>query len=144
MGRVGNMFWGQGEMRQNCVYNTLLCLICVIINKIKKVKSSDFKFCSFHYIMVWFGFRNQVGFLIYFQLNTIRVASGSHQLVKIFPEVLSHQSKQRQKSPTESIKACVAIIGISTSFHTHVSFWTLAVNVAKKSIIRSSAVFSFW
>lgn len=71
------------------------------------------------------------------------MSPGSHQLVKIFPEVLSHQSKQRQKSPTESIKACVAIIGISTSFHTHVSFWTLAVNVAEKSIIRSSAVFSF-
>lgn len=58
MGRVGNIFRDQGEMTQNCVHNTLLCLICVIINKTKKVKSSDFKVCSFHYIMVWFGFHN--------------------------------------------------------------------------------------
>lgn len=57
-GKGGEYVLRSRGIRQNCVCNTLLCLICVIINKIKKVKSSDFKFCSFHYIMVRFGFRN--------------------------------------------------------------------------------------
>lgn len=35
-----------------------LCLICVIINRIKELRSPDFTFCSFHYILLWFGFRN--------------------------------------------------------------------------------------
>lgn len=48
-----------------------------------------------------------------------------HQLVKILPKVLSHQSKQWQECPTECIKTCVAIVGVSTSFHTYISFWTL-------------------
>lgn len=120
-----------------------LCLLCVIINRIQDLKSPKFKFCSFFYIMLWFRFPNEDGFLICFYVNVVCISTGSHQLIQIFPEVLSHQSKQRQKGPTEGIKACIAIIRISTSFHTHISFWTLTIKGTKESITRSSD-FLFW
>lgn len=94
---------------------------------------SDLKQYFLYYIMLWLAFHDSVCTLIFFYLNAVSISSDSHQLVKIFPEVLSHQSKQGQKCPTEGIKACVTIIRVSTSFYTHISFWTLAANGEKES-----------
>lgn len=102
---------------------------------------SDLKLYFLYQIMLWFAFHDSVCILICFYLYAVSISSDSHQLVKIFPEVLSHQSKQGQKCPTEGIKACVTIIRVSTSFYTHISFWTLAANGEKESMTRHSAAF---
>lgn len=45
-------------------------------------------------------------------------------LVKIFPEVLRHESEQREKSPAEGVKAGVAVVWITTCFQTYEALWT--------------------
>lgn len=104
---------------------------------------SDRKSFSLYRIMLQVAFYDSVCVLIRFYLNAVSISSDSHQLVKIFPEVLSHQSKQGQKCPAEGVKACVTIVRVSASFYTHVTFWTLAANGEKESMTRHSAVL-FW
>lgn len=40
-----------------------------------------------------------------------------YQHVKIFPEVLCHEAKESQEGPAEAVKAGVAVVWISPSFH---------------------------
>lgn len=50
--------------------------------------------------------------------------SSTNLLIKVFPEVLSHESEKRQKGPAESVKACVSIVWITASFDTYEALWT--------------------
>ena len=65
-------------------------------------------------------------FLLWYFVIATQRDKDIYQLIKVLPVVLSHESKQRQESPAKSVEACVAIVGVSTSLHTDVSFWTLA------------------
>lgn len=50
----------------------------------------------------------------------------THQLyqhVKVFPEVLCHESEESQERPAEAVKASVAIVWIPPSFHACVALW---------------------
>lgn len=40
-----------------------------------------------------------------------------YQHVKVFPEVLCHESEESQERPAEAVKAGVAIVWIPPSFH---------------------------
>lgn len=40
-----------------------------------------------------------------------------YQHVKVFPEVLCHESEESQEGPAEAVKAGVAIVWIPPSFH---------------------------
>lgn len=45
----------------------------------------------------------------------------SYQHVKVFPEVLCHESEESQEGPAEAVKAGVAVVWIPPSFHTCVA-----------------------
>lgn len=47
-----------------------------------------------------------------------------YQHVEIFPEVLSHETEESQESPSKAVKAGVAVVGVSASFHAGEAFWT--------------------
>ena len=40
-----------------------------------------------------------------------------HQHVKVFPEVLCHESEESQEGPAEAVKAGVAVVWIPPGFH---------------------------
>lgn len=121
------------EKQNRCTLLDFLPLDMHCKQQEREAHISDLKQRFLYYIMLWLAFHDSVCTLTFFYLNAVSSSSDSHQLVKIFPEVLSHQSKQGQKCPTEGIKACVTIIRVSTSFYTHISFWTLAANGEKES-----------
>lgn len=52
--------------------------------------------------------------------------------VKSLPGVLSHEAKQGKERPPKAVKAGVTIVGVPSSFHTQVTFWTLSEMTKKK------------
>lgn len=46
--------------------------------------------------------------------------------VQSLPGVLSHEAKQGKERPPKAVKAGVTIVGVPSSFHTQVAFWTLS------------------
>lgn len=49
-----------------------------------------------------------------------------YQHVKVFPEVLCHESEESQESPAEAVKAGVTVVWIPPSFHACVALWAAA------------------
>lgn len=49
-----------------------------------------------------------------------------YQHVKVFPEVLCHESEESQEGPAEAVKAGVAIVWIPPSFHACEALWAAA------------------
>ena len=49
----------------------------------------------------------------------------SYLLVKVFPVILCHQSKQGKEGPAKGVEACVTIVGVRTTFVAFISLWTL-------------------
>lgn len=47
-----------------------------------------------------------------------------YQHVKILPEVLGHEAKEGEESPSKAVKAGVTIVGVPSGFHTHEALWT--------------------
>lgn len=58
----------------------------------------------------------------------------AYLLVEIFPVVLSHQSEEREESPTKVIKAGEAIIWIVACFVTEITIWALPGAEFKKKV----------
>lgn len=53
-----------------------------------------------------------------------------YQLIQIFPVILGHQTKSRQKGPAERVETRVAVVRISTvALQTRVVRWTLPANI---------------
>ncbi len=50
--------------------------------------------------------------------------SVTDQLEEVFPEVLSHQSEQRQERPTKRVVAGVAVVWVSACLQTDITLWT--------------------
>lgn len=55
-----------------------------------------------------------------------------YQHVKIFPEVLCHETEESQEGPAEAIKAGVAVVWIPPSFHTRVALGAAAEVVLRR------------
>lgn len=49
----------------------------------------------------------------------------AHLLVKVFPVILGHQSKQRQEGPTKRVKAGVVVVWVPSHFDARVPIRTL-------------------
>lgn len=47
-----------------------------------------------------------------------------YQHVEIFPEVLGHEAKEGEESPSKAVKAGVTIVGVPSGFHTCKALWT--------------------
>lgn len=47
-----------------------------------------------------------------------------YQHVEIFPEVLCHEAKEGEESPSKAVKAGVAIVRVPSGFHTCKALWT--------------------
>lgn len=56
----------------------------------------------------------------------------SYQHVKVFPEVLCHESEESQEGPAEAVKAGVAVVWIPPSFHTCVALRAAAEGWRKR------------
>lgn len=52
-----------------------------------------------------------------------------YQHVKIFPEVLCHESEQSEESPAEAVKAGVTIVGVPSGFHACKTLWTPSTRI---------------
>lgn len=47
-----------------------------------------------------------------------------YQHVEILPEVLGHEAKEGEESPSKAVKTSVAIVGVPPSFHAGEALWT--------------------
>lgn len=52
-----------------------------------------------------------------------------YQHVKIFPEVLCHESEESEKSPAKAVKAGVTIVGVPSGFHARETLWTPSTRI---------------
>lgn len=50
-----------------------------------------------------------------------------YQHVKILPEVLGHEAKEGEESPSKAVKAGVSIVGVLSGFHTCITLRTIPV-----------------
>ena len=65
-----------------------------------------------------------------------------YQQIKTLPEILSHQPKSAEKSPSKIIKVCKSEIWIWWNFFiTGVVFWALSMNISN---IQFPGLFSFY
>lgn len=58
----------------------------------------------------------------------------AHLLVKAFPVILGHQSKQRQEGPTKRVEAGVIVVWVPSHFDASVPLRTLPA--AKTAVVR--------
>lgn len=65
----------------------------------------------------------------------------AYLLVKVFPIILSHQSKQREEGPTKSVKAGVIIVRVASKSHASVALGTLPAT-KRESVKKSSLPYS--
>lgn len=49
----------------------------------------------------------------------------AYLLIKVFPVILCHQSKQRQKGPTKWVKAGIIVVWVPSHFDARETLWTL-------------------
>lgn len=57
-----------------------------------------------------------------------------YQHIKVFPEVLRHESEESQEGPAEAVKAGVAVVWIPPSFHACVALWAAAEGWRQTSV----------
>lgn len=53
-----------------------------------------------------------------------QILNSTNLLIKVFPEVLSHESEKRQEGPAEGVEAGVAVVWVTASFDTYEALWT--------------------
>lgn len=83
----------------------------------------------------------KVLFCVTFKIHQALCAA--HLLVKVFPVILGHQSKQRQEGPTKRVKAGVTVVWVLSHFDARVPLRTLPAEKQQAWSSERSALLPF-